>query len=421
MSALVYRITYLLQMLLDHVPIGTNRGLLQLLLVLLSGRLLNSRGALFPALSDLGLDAPEVRRAEAALTYGRFDTNELVTVWQKMVLAEGRFHPHEFEGYRPVACDLTGFFRPQLQNLIGKHFHAASDRALPAVSLGMVAAVGSVGTKRLALARVLLTPQEGEKSEKELRLRTLRRAAEGLAAQEVLIVDAEFEVSELKQAGVARFVARAAANFTAPRNYPPAYKGHGPHPQYGETVRPLERAYRDKVLASTPPDAVARWKVGKRHVKAFLWEDLVGSEQKPGETCVRCVAIFDPKYKHPLVLVTNLAITAYALWCLYTDRWPIEQLPLAAKQMLGAARSLVCGGYGASPADGFLGSLCRADVRSCASCAVGGAIQRLAGVVRSIPEKGECDGSSAHGSAGASASEGTADSDGVPQSRMIYR
>jgi len=51
--------------------------------------------------------------------------------------------------------------------------------------------------------------------------------------------------------------------------------------------------------------------------------------------------IVDPKYKHPLVLVTTLSVTAYALWCLYLDRWPIEQIPLCAKQMLGAMRSFV--------------------------------------------------------------------------------
>jgi hypothetical protein len=46
----------------------------------------------------------------------------------------------------------------------------------------------------------------------------------------------------------------------------------------------------------------------------------------------------------PLVVVTTLPVSAYALWCLYHDRWPIEQVPLAAKQMLGAHRAFVFGG-----------------------------------------------------------------------------
>ena len=39
----------------------------------------------------------------------------------------------------------------------------------------------------------------------------------------------------------------------------------------------------------------------------------------------------------------NPAGAAYALWCLYRDRWPIEQMPLAAKQMVGAHRAFVFG------------------------------------------------------------------------------
>lgn len=41
------------------------------------------------------------------------------------------------------------------------------------------------------------------------------------------------------------------------------------------------------------------------------------------------------------MLATPLAISARALRDLYLDRWPVEQLPLAAKQMLGAARAFV--------------------------------------------------------------------------------
>jgi len=54
--------------------------------------------------------------------------------------------------------------------------------------------------------------------------------------------------------------------------------------------------------------------------------------------------IHDPRYQEPLVLATNLPVSAYALWCLYRDRWPVEQLPLAAKQMIGAHRAFVFGG-----------------------------------------------------------------------------
>ena len=56
------------------------------------------------------------------------------------------------------------------------------------------------------------------------------------------------------------------------------------------------------------------------------------------------MVIHDPRYQEPWVLATNLPVSAYALWCLYRDRWPVEQVPLAAKQMLGAHRAFVFGG-----------------------------------------------------------------------------
>ncbi len=103
----------------------------------------------------------------------------------------------------------------------------------------------------------------------------------------------------------------------------------------------MARTYKDKEIAATPCDATARWKVGKRRIKVLIFNDLVPSESKPGGRSLRCVVILDPKYKQPLVLVTTLTVTAYALWYLYQERWPIEQIPLCTKQMLGAVRSFV--------------------------------------------------------------------------------
>ena len=44
---------------------------------------------------------------------------------------------------------------------------------------------------------------------------------------------------------------------------------------------------------------------------------------------------FDPLYTDPLVLGTNLCLQPLSLFNLYLDRWPVEQVPLVAKQMLG--------------------------------------------------------------------------------------
>jgi hypothetical protein len=97
-------------------------------------------------------------------------------------------------------------------------------------------------------------------------------------------------------------------------------------------------------LPPPPPDTTARWVVAGRRVRAQVWDHLVLATAKPGAATFRCVVIHDPRYHDPLVVATNLPGSAQALWCLYRDRWPSEQVPLAAKQMLGAHRAFVFGG-----------------------------------------------------------------------------
>jgi hypothetical protein len=344
MSTIVYRISVLLGAILADVPVGTNLGLFWLLWALISGRFLLSRGAVFPALADGGLPADAVRRSGAALAYGRWAIQTLVRAWHQVVEQEGLWQTHCYEGFRPVACDLVGFFRPRLSGCLGKHYQSGADKALPAIVLAVVAAVGSVGKVRLPLVRLLLRAERSDRSEAELQRRALTQAGATLQADEVLVVDAGFGVASLLTGGVPRFVARVARHFTARRNVLPAYPGRGRRPAYGERVRPLPRTYKGRTIAASPPDATAQWVVAGRTIKAQIWDHLVLSTAKPGAAAFRCAVIHDPRYQEPWVLATNLPVSAYALWCLYRDRWPVEQMPLAAKQMLGTHRAFVFGG-----------------------------------------------------------------------------
>jgi hypothetical protein len=344
MSTIVYRISALLGVILADVPVGTNLGLFWLLWALLSGRFLLSRGAVFPALADGGLSADAVRRSGAALAYGRWAIQTLVRAWYQVVQQEGRWHAHTYEGFRPVACDLVGFFRPHLSGCVSKHYQSGADKALPAIVLAVVTAVGAVGKVRVPLLRLILRADPGDHSEADLQRRAVRQAGAALHPDEVLVVDAGFGVAALLTEGVPRFVARVARNFTARRNVLPTYKGRGRYAAYGERVRPLPRTHKGQTIAATPPDASAQWVVAGRLIQAQMWDHVVLSTAKPGAPAFRCVVIHDPRYQEPWVLVTNLPVCAYALWCLYRDRWPVEQVPLAAKQMLGAHRAFVFGG-----------------------------------------------------------------------------
>ena len=156
MSNLRYEIIALLCRVLSSVPIGTNRGLFALMWALLSGRFLASRGAVFPALAAMKLADAEVQRSEAALANGRFNTHDLVSDWHKVVLEQGKWQPHSYEGVQPVACDLSGFERPRLSHCTTKHYTSKAGKALPALVYGLCVEVGSVGPMRLGVPRLLL-------------------------------------------------------------------------------------------------------------------------------------------------------------------------------------------------------------------------------------------------------------------------
>ena len=341
MSPLIYRIRTLLSQVLDDVPLGTNLALFTLLWMLMSGRLLQSRGAVIPGLADLGLSEDAVRRAWAALAYGRWTLQPLLDRWQALVQAEGQWQPHVYGGFCPVACDLVGFFRPRLQHCPTKHYSSAAGKALPALPFGVVVAVGSVGTQRVPLPRQVLRAAPEEPSEAALQRRLLESVARTLAPDEALVSDRGFPLADVLAAGVSRFVLRVPQNFTARRAAAPAYAGRGRPQTYGERVRPLPRRYRERLIAATPPDREAQWEVANQTVRAEFWDDLVLPEALPGVPTFGCVVVHDPRFLQPLVLAVSLALPGPALQAFYADRWPVEQLPLAAKQIVGAHRQFV--------------------------------------------------------------------------------
>jgi len=340
MSTLHYEIVTLLCRVLSSVPIGTKRGLFTVLWALLSGRFLASRGAVIPALAALGLADAEVRRAEAALAYGRFRTSDLVSAWHQVVREEGHWQSHRYEGVRPVSGDLSGFYRPHLAHCTTKHYDSQAGKALPALVYGLCVEVGSVGAMRLGLPRLLLRQEPGE-TEADLQRRLVSEVAAGLASDQALIVDAGFSLAFLLTQDRLGFVVRMAHNTTARKNVLPDYCGKGRPAEYGESVRPLPRKHKTRTIPATEPDQVVTWEDGRHQIQAHLYENVVAADEKPGGKSYRLVVIFDPRYHKPLVLATNLTVTAEAVWRLYKDRWPVEQLPLAAKQMLGAERSFV--------------------------------------------------------------------------------
>jgi len=341
MQETVYRVIGVLCAVVAGTPIGTNLGLVHLLWMLVSGRLLETRGAVLPGLSTTGLSEPAVRRAWAALGQGDWSSSGLLAQWQRQVEQAGVWQAHAHEGYQPVAVDVTGFWRPRLQGLATRHYHGPAGKALPAIPVGMVARVGSVGTQRLGMPLALVRADTTDPSTAAHERAVVRAAVHVMAEHDALVLDAGFEIRHLQEAGATRYVVRAAKNVTGRRAKLDDYPGRRRPRQRGELIRPLARTYRDRTLAASTPDAGATWQEGNTVVRAAWWDDLVLADVPLTSPTFRLVVIHDPRWTEPLVLATTLAVSARTLRDLYLDRWPVEQLPLAAKQMLGAARAFV--------------------------------------------------------------------------------
>lgn len=333
----------ILNELLTGLPIGTNLAMLHVFWALLSGQLLNSRGALFPALKAIGLEADEIRRAWTAVGNGVWQIGSLIELWRKHVESLPEWQQHEYEGYKPVTADITAFWRPSLKNCPSQHYHPTAQRALPAVIFGVVGKVGEINGQRIALPQAFERVHPKYPSEGQLWRDILKNIRKTLAADEIVVVDAAVKVRDLQAAGVEPYVVRLANNFTARRNRLPPYRGAGRMPVYGELIRPLARKYKEKTLTATVPDETQTWMEDGRLLSAEIWRHLVLPDCVPDmhNPTFDVYAIHDPNFDTPWLLATPIVLKPISVRNIYNDRWPVEQIPLSAKQMVGSHRQFV--------------------------------------------------------------------------------
>ena len=310
---------------------------------MLNGSFLASRGAIFPALKLSGFSDQEARRSWAAFRYGQWSIARLLKAWRAHVSSEAQWQAHQYEGYRPVAADLTGFFRPRLKGWLGQSYHGLASKALCGVGVGLIGEVGSLAEQRFLLPRKFLRSLNERGSIKQLKGAVLSWLALHLQACEIAILDAGFKLRELHEAGVSQFVLRVASNATARRNLLPAYQGRGARPKYGQLIRPLARTHKGKHLAASQPDEVSCFEHEGRSIGVHSWHGLVRSDQPVSQDhdSFSLMVFFDPLYKQPLVLAVSLPLQPRSFYLLYKDRWPVEHPPLVAKQLLGLTRAFV--------------------------------------------------------------------------------
>jgi hypothetical protein len=329
--------------LLVGLPIGTNLALLHVFWALLSGQLLPSRGALFPALKAIGLEDEAVRRAWTAISSGVWHIAQLIELWRRYVENLAEWKRHEYEGYKPVTADVTAFWRPSLKNCPSQHYHPAAQRALPAVIFGIVGEVGEINGQRMALPKAFERVHPKDPSEKRLWHLILKNIHKTLAADEIVVVDAGVKVRDLQVAGIKQYVVRLATNFTACRNVLPDYCGVGRKPLYGELIRPLPRKHKENTLPASAPDETQIWQENGETIRAEIWRNLVLPDCTPNvhNPTFDVYAIYDPSFETPWLLATPVVLKPISVRKIYQDRWPVEQIPLSAKQMIGSHRQFV--------------------------------------------------------------------------------
>jgi hypothetical protein len=342
MSIAIEQTIQALQVVLQGVPVGTNLALLQLLWSMVNGSFLASRGAIFPAMEASGFTEEEIRRGWAAMRGGVWRIDELLASWRAYVQGQGRWQAHEYEGYRPVAADITAFWRVRLKGWLGRYFNGIANRLLGGVGLAIVVEVGQIDGHRMPLLRKIIRAHPKDMSQDRLKEMVLTWLARNLAANELALFDAGAHIKDMQTAGMVRFVIRQAKNCTARRNYLPDYQGGRPS-EYGQLVRPLARKRKGKTLVASKPDQTDSFVYQGRTIKVHRWHDLVLANHKVAERqdTFDILVFFDPLYLVPLVLATNATLLAETAFKMYLDRWPVEQVPLVAKQTLGLARHFV--------------------------------------------------------------------------------
>jgi len=343
MSAAIETTIQTIEMIVQSLPIGTNLGILHLLWAMLNGSFLQSRGAIFSALKQSGFDEATSRRSWGAFRYGSWKIEELIQAWQGVVLKEGRWQAHQYEGYQPLPVDWTTFWRPQLKGWAGRFFSRLVNRAAKGVGFGMVVRVGEIDGQRIPLLTKLIRIEGEEMTEARLKKDTLAWVGKHLKADEIAVVDAGVHISDLQEAEVDRYVVRMAKNCTARRNELVQNKNGRPR-EFGVLVRPLARQRKGKVIPATnDADEEVTFQWEGRTIQARGWHGLVQADEKvDSQHATFSIWVFiDPLYETPLVLATNVPVTPRTIFALYVDRWPVEQIPLAAKQMLGLHRQFV--------------------------------------------------------------------------------
>ena len=354
------RIVSLIEQMMEVVPKGTALGLCDLISAMFSGYFIESGGAVMPAVEaflrqeveDEEERAARSRRAAKALTYGSYNLKELIDKLREIVEEEGVWEPIVIQGYRVAPVDGTAYRRAAVKRLESKAYFSDTNRAVPAVPIGMIATVGEVNGQRIALLKNAVVTDVKTNDSVADKQELYRQVAIGLEEDEIGVFDAGFKLVEAAEAGIEQCVIRLALNCTFGKTAGEipertSAKGRTPTQHKAEIVRPLERRHGGKTIPAHPAHEICTLtdELGQEmevHIwnKVYLLERHLKKVQESKQDELRqmpikVMAIYDPAYANPLLIGTPLlSLKPDAGRKIYAARWSVEGLPQTGKNIL---------------------------------------------------------------------------------------
>ncbi len=338
-----------------NTPIGTNLRLHDALFTIMSGRLLETRGAIIPALDSMGLTKNDCLRTREAVQSGSWSARGLLKDFQAFVTQQDQWQPLNIAGYNVKAVDTTCIYRPRLKHCTTKHYNSTAGKALPAINFALVTAIGRVQQQKINIPILITRGNEQALNEEKLMRTACEQGSKFLSNTDVLTADRKFPVLVMLEAGIQNVVVRRATNITFRRvleiEDTSNSRGRGRPRKHGELIRPLERKYKSKIHAASRADEVQTWTDEARHeLVARVWRGVVLVEQKDWSSERKAlnqsqqwmvVVVKHPDFEIPMVILSNLELTAQETYAVMRGRWGVEQLPLVSKQLLGGSRMFV--------------------------------------------------------------------------------
>ena len=152
----------------------------------------------------------------------------------------------------------------------GKAARRQGGKALPAITFGIVGAVGQVKEQAVTLPLKLVRGEGvAANSDDVLMERLIQAAVSEISDDDVVTADRTFPPVKLLENGCKAIVIRRPKNMTLRRTEIAVYKGRGRKPTQGEVVRPFTRTYL------------------RARIKANYFRLPNRMKPKPGKKCIR--------------------------------------------------------------------------------------------------------------------------------------